>query len=189
MALVLAFFRIEDEPIGSFVSCTHLQETAHFEVKDLLDCQIHPLPKHPSSVIHFLVIELYFDLFPKVYSFELLDAAHQYIVSVHLDRLTTVFPVHPQFLHLESQPCHLLLEITALHRLHGQITDGGRENPQRLRNCLKSCLLTVSGYLDIDRASEILRALTMIFLKQSHLVDLEFRRVVFSVIFRIFLEI
>lgn len=178
MLLIFALLRVEHEAVGSVVSGAHLEESAHFEVEDLLDCQIHPLSEHSSGIIDFFAVKLDFDLFLQVYGFELLDAAHQYIVPVDLDRLTPVLPVHPQLLHLESQPGHLLLEVTAHHRLRWHISDWRRKNPKRLRDSLKISLFSVCRHLDINCAAKILRTLPVIFLKQTHLINLKFGRAV-----------
>ena len=93
--LVFTLIGVEDKSIGSFIRAAYFEQPTHLKVKDLLYGQVHPLPKHPSGIVHLFVIKLYLKLFSEINFFQLLDAAHEYIVSVDLNHLTAMFPVDP----------------------------------------------------------------------------------------------
>ena len=95
-------------------------------------------------------------------------------MPVNLDDFAAVFPVDSQFFRLETEPGHLLLEITVLHLLLRHRADQGRENPKSLVNGLEGSLFFVGGNLQGNGAGGVGTALVLVLLEEESLIDVGF---------------
>lgn len=86
-------------------------------------------------------------------------------MPIHDQRLAPVLPIYPQLLDLKAKPCHLFLEVSTPYLLSCHHSDLWRENPQWLRDVLELGLFKVGGHFDVNCVCEILRTLSLVFLK------------------------